>query len=132
VSLEIYVRESRDVAILDLQGKLTTGEDGKLLSKQLRELIGNGKKKLLLNLRNLTQIDSSGISIVARTHGSLKHQGGNLGVLSPSGHVLDVFRVLHLLQMIPCFEDEAQAVVRFQSLGSLKSSEVPEGATLFA
>jgi anti-anti-sigma factor len=84
VGLQISVRESRDVAILDLQGRLTTGEDGELLSKQLRELIDNGKSKLLLNLVNVAQIDSSGVSIIARTHSSLKRQGGNLGRHHPS------------------------------------------------
>jgi anti-anti-sigma factor len=131
VGLQISVRESRDVAILELQGRLTTGEDRELLSQQLRELIGNGKSKLLLNLVNLTQIDSSGVSIIARTHGSLKRQGGNLGLRCPSGHVLDVFRVLHLLEMIPNFEDEAQALASFQSLSSPQSPKVPEGTTLF-
>ncbi len=131
MGLQISVRESRDVVILDLQGRLTTGEDGELLSKQLRELTGNGKNKLLLNLVNLAQIDSSGVSIIARTHGSLKRQGGNLGLLCPGGHVLDVFRVLHLLEMIPNFENESQALARFQSLSSSQSPEAPESATLF-
>jgi anti-anti-sigma factor len=131
VGLQIAVRESRGVAILDLQGRLTTGEDGELLSKQLRELIGNGKSKLLLNLVKLTQVDSAGVSIIARTHGSLKRQGGNLGLLCPGGHVLDVFKVLHLLEMIPSFDDEAQALACFQALSTSRSREAPEGTTLF-
>ena len=132
MGLQISVRESRDVAIMDLQGRLTTGEDGELLSKQLRELIGNGKNRLLLNLVNLTQLDSSGVSIIARTHGSLKRQGGNLALLCPGGHVLDVLRVLHLLEVIPSFEDEAQALASFQSLSSSQSPEAPDGTTLIA
>jgi anti-anti-sigma factor len=131
VGLQIAVRESRGVAILDLKGKLITVEDGKLLSEQLRELIGNGKIRLLLNLVNLAQIDSSGVSIIARTHRSLKCQGGNLGLLCPGGHVLDVFRVLHLLKVIPSFEDETQALTNFQTLGSSQNQEAREGTTLF-
>ena len=131
MGLQIAVRESRDVAILDLDGRLTTGEDGELLSKQLRELIGSGKSKLLLNLVKLTQLDSSGVSIIARTHGSLKRQGGNLGLLRPGGHVLDVFKVLHLLEVIPSFEDEAQALASLQSLSASRAREAPEGTTLF-
>ena len=131
MGLQVSVRESRDVAILDLQGKLTTGEDGELLSKQLHDLIGNRKSRLLLNLANLTQIDSSGVSIIARTHSSLKRQGGVLGLLCPGGHVLDVFRALHLLDVIPSFKDEAQALASFQSQGASQSTEAPEGTTLF-
>jgi anti-anti-sigma factor len=131
VSLQISVRESRDVAILDLKGKLITGEDGELLSKRLCESISNGKSKLLLNLGKLTQVDSSGVSIIARTHGSLKRQGGILGLLCPGGHVLDVFRALHLLEVIPSFKDEAQALASFQSHSSSQGTEAPEGTTLF-
>jgi anti-anti-sigma factor len=134
MGLQVSVRESRDVTILDLQGKLTTGGDGELLCQQLSELIGNSKSTLLLNLANLTQIDSSGVSIIARTHGSLKRQGGNLGLLCPGGHVLDVFRALHLLEMIPSFEDEAHALASFQSPSFAQrpqSPEAPEGTTLF-
>jgi len=131
VSLQISVRESHDVAILDLKGKLITGKDGELLSKRLCESISNGKSNLLLNLGKLTQVDSSGVSIIARTHGSLKRLGGNLGLLRPSGHVLEVFRVLHLLEMIPSFEDEAQALASFQSLSSSQTPKAPEGTTLF-
>ena len=131
MSLQISIRESGDVVILDLHGRLTTAEDGELFSEQLRELIGNGKSKLLLNLVSLTQIDSSGVSIIARTHGSIKRQGGDLGLLNPAGHVLDVFKVLHLLNVIPSFEDEAQALTRFQSVGSTQKTQVPEGSTLF-
>ena len=131
MSLQISVRESRDVAILDLKGKLITGKDGELLSKRLCESISNGKSKLLLNLGKLTQVDSSGVSIIARTHGSLKRLGGNLGLLRPSGHVLDVFRVLHLLEMIPSFEDEEQALASFQSSSSSQTPKAPEGTTLF-
>ena len=131
MGLQVPVRESRDVAILDLQGKLTSGEDGELLSKQLRDLIGKGKSRLLLNLGNLSQIDSSGVSIIARTHGSLKRQGGILGLLCPGGHVLDVFMALRLLEVIPSFKDEAQALASFQSQSSSQSPEAPEGTTLF-
>ena len=131
MGLQVSVRESRDVAILDLQGKLTSGEDGELLSKQLRDLIGKGKSRLLLNLGDLSQIDSSGVSIIARTHGSLKRQGGILGLLRPGGHVPDVFMALRLLEVIPSFKDEAQALASFQSQSSSQSPEAPEGTTLF-
>ena len=131
MGLQISIRETRDVVILDLQGRLSTREDGELLSLRLRSLIDNGKNKLLLNLVNLVQIDSSGVSIIARTQSSLKRRGGNLGLLRPGGHVLEVFKVLRLLKVIPCFEDENQAVTSFRLLDLSQSPEVREGTTLF-
>jgi anti-anti-sigma factor len=116
VGLQIAIRESADVVILDLCGKLTfDGADGALLRGQLQRLATNGVRKLLLNLTDLTQLDSSGVTIIVRTYFSLRSQGGDLRVLGATGRVLDMFKVLHLLELLPCFEDESQALASFQS-----------------
>ena len=57
MGLQISIRESADVTILDLQGKATIGVDGDLLSVQLKKLVAKGVRKLLLNLEDVTQID---------------------------------------------------------------------------
>jgi len=114
VHVQIGIRESDDVAILDLQGKSTTRGDSELLSHHIRKVRAKGLQKVLLNLADLTQIDSSGVSIIARTYVSLRDQGGDLKLLRPGGHVLDVFKPLHLLDIIPSFEDETQALASFR------------------
>jgi anti-sigma B factor antagonist len=121
VGLTISTRESDDVTILDLRGRSTIVES-ELLDSHLQKLVANGVRKLLLNLTELTQVDSSGLSIIVGTCVSLRRQGGDLRVLHPSGHVLEVFRVLRLLETIPSFEDEAQALASFQSRGHAASS----------
>ena len=93
-----------------------------LLDSHLQKLVANGARKLLLNLTELTQVDSSGISIIVATCVSLRHQGGDLRMLRPSGHVLEVLRVLRLLETILSFEDEAQALASFRSRGFAASS----------
>ena len=115
MGLAISIREIDDVTVLDLRGRSTI-DDGssELLSSQLRKLVANGVRKLLLNLVNLTQVDSSGISIVVGTYVSLKRQGGDLKLLCPYGRVLEVLTVFHLLNTIPTFEDEAQALASFR------------------
>ena len=112
--VQIGIRESDDVAILDLQGKSTTRGDSELLSRHIRKVRAKGVQKVLLNLADLTQIDSSGVSIIARTCISLRHQGGDVKLLRPRGHVLEVFKALHLLDVISSFEDETQALASFQ------------------
>lgn len=120
MSLQISIRESADVVILDLRGRLTINDDaGELLRSQLTELIANGARKLLLNLADLTQIDSSGVSIIVKTYRSLRGQNGDLRLLRPSGHALEVFRALHILQMIPSFEEEQLALMSYNPVGSL-------------
>ena len=118
MGLQISIRESGDVTILDLRGRSTIdGGESELLSQHLQKLVANGVRKVLLNLIELTQVDSSGISIIVRTYVSLKRQGGDLGLVCPGGRVLEVFRVLHLLDTIPTFANEAQALASFRPRG---------------
>ena len=117
MSLQISIRESGDVTILDLQGRSTIdGGESELLNSRLKELVANGVRKLLLNLVNLTQVDSSGVGIIVGTYVSLKRQGGDLKLLCPCGRVLEVLTVFRLLDTIPSFEEEAQALASFRPL----------------
>jgi len=116
VGLQILIRESGDVTILDLQGRATIGADSDLLSGHLQKLVANGVRKLLLNLVNLTQVDSSGVGVMVAAYVSLKRQGGDLKLLCPCGRVLEVLTVFRLLDTIPSFDDEAQALASFRPL----------------
>jgi len=117
VGLQISVRESGDVTIADLRGRSTVNDgESELLSRHLHKLVANGVRKLLVNLAELTQIDSSGVSIIAETYVNLKRQGGRLKLLCPRGRVLQVLTVFRLLDVIESFEDESKALASFQQL----------------
>ena len=118
MSLNVSIRKSGDVTILDLRGRSTiNGGESELLSSHLQKLVSDGVRKLLLNLTNLTQVDSSGVSVIVTTYVSLRSQGGELKLLCPCGRVLEVLTVLRLLQIIPSFEEETQALASFRPLG---------------
>ena len=117
MSLQISVRESADVTILDLRGKLTIGVDSDLLSVQLKQLVAKGVRKLLLNLEDVTQLDSLGISAIVGTYVSLSRQNGSLKLLCPCGRVQEVLRVIRVADFIPIFEDEAHALASFRLQG---------------
>jgi len=91
------------------------GGESELLSSHLKELVVGGVRKLLLNIGDLSQVDSSGVSIIIETYVSLKRHGGDLKLLCPVGRVLQVLTVFHLLDIIPSFDDEAQALASFGS-----------------
>ena len=115
--LQISIRKSGEVTIVDLRGKFTANDgESEVLRSRLEKLISNGVHKLLLNLTDLTQIDSSGVSIIVGTFVSLKREGGGLKLLCPRGRVLEVLTVFHLQTIIPSFEDEAHALASFQPL----------------
>lgn len=115
VALQISIRESADVTILDLRGKSTiNGGESESLSNQLQKLVTGGVRKLLLNVADLAQVDSSGVSVIVATYVSLKRRGGDLKLLRLSGRVLEVLTVFHLTGAIPSFEDEAEALDSFR------------------
>ena len=117
MALQISIRKSGDVTILDLAGKLTINDESDLLDAHLERLAAGGERKLLLNLAELTQVDSSGISVIVAHCTKLRRKDGNMKLLNPTNHVLEVMKALHLLKAIPSFTDESQALASFRSLG---------------
>ncbi len=68
---------------------------------------------MLLNVEKLTQVDSSSIGIMVRAYVALRRKGGSLKLLRPRDRVKMVLNVFHLLETIPNFEDEGQALASF-------------------
>jgi anti-sigma B factor antagonist len=115
MGLQIAIRHSGDVVILDLQGRVTIGPANDSLSTNLRSLIEDGSSKVLLNLAGATQLDSSSISTIVRAFVSLRNRNGALKLLNPREHVKLVLEMLRLLNVIPTFYDEAAALNSFES-----------------
>jgi stage II sporulation protein AA (anti-sigma F factor antagonist) len=101
---------------------MINGSECELLSSNLEEVVANGVRKLLFNPTNLTQVDGSGVTIIVATFVDIRSKGGDLRLLCPSGRVMEVFTLLRLLEIIPSFEDEAQALT---SSGLLANTEGP-------
>jgi anti-sigma B factor antagonist len=114
---QISTRECDDVTILDLTGRVMAGRDSDLMSLHLQELVAKGASKLLLNVTAVTQMDSWSINAIAKTYASLSRQGGSLRILCPSSRIRAVLKLVHLLDFIPTFEDEAEALASFRPLG---------------
>jgi anti-sigma B factor antagonist len=114
LGLQFCVRRAADVTIVDLTGIATMGPANDFLDNKLRQLIDDGTDKILVNLANVTQLDSSGIGTIVRAFISLRHRGASLKLLRPRGNVRLVLETLHLLDAIPSAEDEAQAIASFR------------------
>lgn len=114
MGLQVVTRQSGDVTILDLQGRVVIGKANDELSTALCQCMEGGAKKLLLNMSGVNQIDSSGISTMVRAFVSLTRGGGALKLLSATGRVHDVLEVTRLLASIPHFTTEEEAVKSFR------------------
>ena len=112
MGLQISTRQRSDITIVDLGGNLL-GTEGERLREFLRNLIDAHPGRLLLNLTDLRQIDSFGISVIVQVHLSLKRRGGEMKLLAAQGQTLNALMVLHLLDLIPTYDNEKQALKSF-------------------
>lgn len=112
--LTITKRLSQNVTIFDLEGKIFLGESIVDFRRAIRDLPEDGKKKILLNMANITHIDSSGLGeLVAGLLDSQKN-GGELKLLSLSRQVTELMKMTKLLTVFETFEDETDALNSFQ------------------
>lgn len=114
MAVQIDIRKSGEVTLIEVRGRATIGAGNDLMSGKLREAVEGGAKKLLVSLEGVTQIDSSGISTLVRNYVTLGKKGGALKLMKPIGRVRDVLEVTRLVSCIPTFDDEAKALASFK------------------
>lgn len=114
MGLQIDVRQSGAVTLVELRGRATIGSSNEMLASKLSEAVAGGASKLLVNLEGVSQIDSSGISTLVRNYVTLGKKGGALKLLKPVGRVREVLEVTRLMSCIPTFDDEATALASFK------------------
>jgi anti-anti-sigma factor len=113
MSLLISTRKSGNITILDLRGRITIGEDTDAFKDALHKL-AEAPCDILINLTEVTQVDSTGINALVQSYVSLKRKGGNLKILHPTGYVREVLEVTHLIGCLPVYTDEAEALASFR------------------
>jgi len=113
--VEIEERISGDVAILDLRGRLVQDDDGEGLFRQkVDDLIQRGRKNILLNLNDVTDLDSTGVGAVVWKYVTLKRQGGTLKLVGLTPRSRRILATAKLLTVLAAFDAEAEAVKSFQ------------------
>lgn len=110
---EVAVRDAGNVAIIDMTGRLTLGEGSSLLRETVKELLESGRKEILLSLKSVTYIDSSGLGELAASYVTASRMGGQFKILSAQGKVNDMLQVTRLFTVFVTFSDEAEALRSF-------------------
>jgi len=106
-------REVNGVTVVDLNGRITLGEGSVVLRDQVRELLGKGQKKILLNMGEVSYIDSSGIGELVSAFTTVRNQGGELKLLNLTKKVHDLLQITKLYTVFDIKDDEAAAVGSF-------------------
>ena len=113
MTMKATSRRVDGVTILDLSGRITLGEGSVVLRDQIRDLLGKSEKKILLNLGDVTYIDSSGIGELVSAFTTVRNQGGELKLLNLTKKVHDLLQITKLYTVFDVKDDEASAVKAF-------------------
>lgn len=111
--MKIESRTVGEVTILDCSGKITLGEGTMTVRNTVREVLKNGGKKIILNLGDVSYIDSSGIGELVSTYTTVVNQGGKLKLLNLTKKIHELLQITKLLTVFQVFEDENAAIASF-------------------
>jgi len=113
VTMKASSRKVDGVTIVDLSGRITLGEGSVVLRDTVKEISSQGNKKILLNLGDVTYIDSSGIGELVSAYTSVRNAGGELKLLNLTKKVHDLLQITKLYTVFDISDDEASAIATF-------------------
>jgi anti-sigma B factor antagonist len=113
VSVKMSNRQVGDVTVVDASGRITLGEGASVFRDTIRDLAAKGNKKILVNLADVSYIDSSGIGEMVSSFTTVTNHGGQLKLLSLTKRVKDLLQITKLYTVFEVFEDESSAVRSF-------------------
>jgi anti-sigma B factor antagonist len=111
--LNITERQAGDITILDMNGKVTIGEGSVALRNAIRRLLGEGKKKILLNLGSVSYVDSSGIGELVSSFTAVNKESGSLKLLNLTQKIQDLLAITKLLTVFDVYDSESEALSSF-------------------
>lgn len=114
MALKITNREVSGVTVLDLDGRIVLGEESNALREAVRNQLGSAGKKIVLNMKNVTYIDSAGLGTLVAAFHSARNQGATLKLANLGSKFQEVLQVTKLITVFDVFDNEAAAVSSFK------------------
>jgi anti-sigma B factor antagonist len=113
MSLKINIRETPNAAILDMSGRVTLGDALGDFRDSIREALAGDRKNILLNLAEVSYIDSSGLGQLIGSYATITDRGGQMKLLNLQKKVTDLMQITKLLTIFETFDNEAKALASF-------------------
>jgi len=113
MSLKIDVRETPDAVILNLNGRITLGEPVSELRDAIKEAVSGDRKNVLLNLADVSYIDSTGLGQIVAGFATVTNHGGQMKLLNLQKRVHDLLQITKLLTVFEAYTSEAAALASF-------------------
>ncbi len=114
MSVKLTSRQVGDVTVIDAAGRVTLGEGASAFRDAIRNFTAQGNKKLLLNLADVSYIDSSGIGEMVSGFTTITNSGGQLKLVGLSKRIKDLLQITKLYTVFEVYDDEAEAVRSFR------------------
>src|SRR6266581_5746642 len=112
--MHIGERTVGDVVIEDVSGKVTLGDGGDVMIKdKMRSLVQQGRKHVLINLGDVSYVDSAGLGEIVQAYATLKKNGGTLKLLNTTKRIKDLLAITKLLTVFECHDSEAAGLESF-------------------
>jgi len=121
MDLTTSTRQVGDIAIVDISGRIVLGEESAALRNLIGDLLKNGQKKILLNLGDVSYIDSSGLGQLVSTFSTVRKQDGELKLFNLTNKVIDVLQITKLYTIFDIGNNEADALKSFARSTSAKA-----------
>jgi anti-sigma B factor antagonist len=125
VSFTVTVRQVGAVSLVDVSGRLTSFEGG-AFREAILGLLKRGHRNIVLNLKNLHYLDSSGIGELVRSYLAVVKKGGAMKVVGLAPKVEEILKITQLYQVFPEFPDEASALESFPGVPKGENPEAPQ------
>jgi anti-sigma B factor antagonist len=108
--VQINIRRAGSTTVFDLEGPLLLGAPQQELRQAVEEVVGNGTRRLAINLAGVSYMDSSGIGELVRTFTTLRKEGGRSVLFAPNKQVKMLLKMVRLDTVLDIAEDEAAAL----------------------
>jgi anti-sigma B factor antagonist len=119
MSVKASVRHADNVAVVDLSGRFTMGEGSGLVRNTIKGLLQEGRRLILLNLADVSYIDSAALGELVGAFASVTNAGGKIKLLNAQGRVSEVLIVTKLYTVFESFTDETAALRSFSGAASV-------------
>jgi anti-sigma B factor antagonist len=108
--MDIKERVVESVSVLDLSGKIVLGEGDLQIKERIRDLLSDGQRKILLNLGDVSYIDSAGLGALISSYATAKREGGQLKLVNLTKRVQDLLAITKLITVFDTFDSEKEAI----------------------
>lgn len=113
MALTLNKSEVDGVSVIDLNGRIVLGEGTSKLREDVKQLVSEGKKSIVLDMKNVTMIDSSGLGALVAAYSSAKSAGASVRLSNLGTHFNQLLQITKLLTVFEVFKSREDAIRSF-------------------